>query len=50
MLIWVGIAASSGSGIALKNSDIIAKQMTPADISKLQDLARDCVRKRYKEC
>ena len=24
--------------------------MTPADISKAQDLARECVRKKYKEC
>ena len=38
------------SGIALRISDDIAKKMTPADISKVQDLARECVLKKYKEC
>jgi hypothetical protein len=30
--------------------DIIAKRITPADISAAQKLARECVRKKYKGC
>ena len=48
---WFNIAASSGeSKKASKNRDIIAKQLTPADISAAQKLARECVRKNYKAC
>ena len=47
---WWNIAASSGDKSAVKNRDIIAKQMTPADISAAQKLARECVRKKYKGC
>ena len=47
---WWNIAASSGNKVAVKNRDIIAKRMTPADISTAQKLARECVRKKYKGC
>jgi len=48
---WLNIAASSGeSKNASKNRDIVAKRMTPADISTAQKLARECVRKKYKGC
>jgi hypothetical protein len=35
---------------AVTNRDIVAKRMTPADISAAQTLARECVRKKYKGC
>ena len=47
---WFNIAASNGNTDALKNRDITAEEMTAADISKAQDLARACVRKNYKGC
>ena len=47
---WLNIAASSGNETASKNRDIIAKRMTPADISTAQQLARECVRRKYKDC
>ncbi len=47
---WANIAASNGVADAAKNRDIIAKRMTAADISKAQELARVCVRKKYKGC
>ena len=48
---WFDIAASSGKiRKASKNRDKIAKQMTPANITKAQDLARECVRKKFKGC
>ena len=48
---WFNIAASSGdSEKASKNRDIVAGVMTPSQIEKAQDLARECVRKNYKGC
>ena len=47
---WLNIAAASGSEQARSNKDILVKQMTPQDISKAQDLARECVKKNYKDC
>jgi len=47
---WFNIAASSGYKKASEGRDIIAKEMTPAQIEKAQDLARECVRKKYKGC
>ena len=47
---WLNIAASSGGKVVVKNRDILTKQMTPADISAAQKLARECVRKNFKGC
>ena len=47
---WWNIAASSGDKDAIGNRDIIAKRMTPSQLEKAQDLARECVRKNYKGC
>ena len=47
---WFSIAASQGHENAAKNRDIVAKRMTPADISAAQNLARECVKKNYKGC
>ena len=49
-LMWWSIAASSGYKEAVKYRDIVAKRMTPADISTAQQLARECVRRKYKDC
>ena len=47
---WFNIAASGGNANAAKHRDILAKRMTAADISKAQQLARECVAKNYKGC
>jgi len=47
---WFNISASTGDRGAEKERDIVAKRMTPADISKAQGLARECVMKNYKGC
>ena len=47
---WFNIAASMGDAWATKNRNIIAERMTASDISKAQELARECVRKNYKGC
>ena len=45
---WFSLAASLWDPDARKDQDIVAKKMSPVDISKAQDLARECVRKDYK--
>jgi len=47
---WFNIAASNGQKLAKSNKDILVERMTPQDISKAQDLARECVKKNYKDC
>ena len=47
---WGNIAATNGYKLGAKLRDSVAKKMTPADISKAQDLARECIRKKYKGC
>ena len=47
---WYNIAASNDAKDGLKYRDEIANKMTATDISKAQDLARECERKRYKGC
>jgi hypothetical protein len=47
---WFNIAVSSGDKDATENRNIVAKSMTPADISAAQNLTRECVRKKYKGC
>jgi len=47
---WYNIAASSGDADAINNRDIVAKNMTTAQIAEAQKLARECVAKNYKGC
>ena len=47
---WWDFAATSGDADAASYRDFLAKEMTSADISKAQGLARECVRKKYKGC
>ena len=47
---WFNIAASSGFEDGVKARDLFAKEMTPSQLEKAQDLARECVRKKYKGC
>ena len=48
--VWSNIAASSGHKNATANRDVIAKRMTASQLEKAQELARECVRKKYKGC
>ncbi len=48
--IWYNIAASNGHKDSSKFRDEIAAKMTAADISRAQELARECEKKQYKSC
>ena len=47
---WGNIAASSGNETGGKVRDHVAKDMTPSQLKKAQDLARECMKKNYKGC
>ena len=47
---WYNIGASNGSTSGSKWRDEITLKMSAADISKAQELARECVKKQYKAC
>jgi hypothetical protein len=47
---WGNLGASNGSEQGATVREVAAKNMTAADISTAQKLARECVRKKYKDC
>ena len=47
---WFDIAVSTGNKKARRSRDKVEKKMTPAQIEKARDLARQCVAKNYKDC
>jgi TPR repeat protein len=47
---WFHIASFTGFAEAVTNRDLVASRMTPADISRARELARECERKSYKGC
>ncbi len=47
---WGNIAATNGNKLGAKLRDDFERKITPADISKAQDLPFECVPKKYKGC
>jgi len=47
---WLNLASYNGSEKAGENKDKIAKQMTPADISKAQLMSSRCLESNYTDC
>ena len=47
---WFNIARAIGNEIGADNRAIIAKEITPEDISKAQTMARICMNSNYKQC
>jgi TPR repeat protein len=47
---WGNIASTNGNKLGAKVRDIALKKMNSADLSAAQNLARECVRKKYKGC
>ena len=47
---WWDIAASLGNNDAKRKRGIIEEQMTPADVLKAKQLAKECIAKVYKDC
>ena len=47
---WFNIAASNGNVNAKIMRDKMSAEITPSQIAEAQKLARECVRKKYKDC
>ena len=47
---WANIAASGGDKNAIELRNLIAEAVTPFQITEAQKLARECIRKAYKDC
>ena len=47
---WYNLASSIGDVKARNAKDYVAKQITPADISKAQDMSSRCLESNYTEC
>ena len=47
---WLNIAAIDGDADAIKNREIVAKLMTPAQIEKAQESATRCIKQNFKNC
>ena len=47
---WFNLAAVTGDSVSVKNRDIVAKRMTPQQISEAQKLARECQARSFKNC
>ena len=47
---WYNIGAANGNELGGTNRGIIANKMTPADISKAQAMARECMSSDYTKC
>ena len=47
---WYSISALNGDLLGSPSKDAISKKMTAAEIAKAQELARECVKRKYKGC
>ena len=47
---WFNLSGYNGNENAGKSKDIVAKEMTPADISKAQDMSSTCLENNYTDC
>ena len=47
---WFDIVASIGDENGAMNRDIVAKKMTREQLAEAQELARECLRRKYKGC
>ena len=47
---WYTFAAEQGVELAKENRDILAKSMTPSQITEAEELAKKCLAQNYKNC
>ena len=47
---WYHLGSYNGNQLGGENKDNLAKQMTPADISKAQDMSSRCLESNYTDC
>lgn len=47
---WWNLAAAEGIDGAVHNKSVISKRMTSSQIAEAQELSRECLKKKYKNC
>ena len=47
---WANLASSSGFEMALQLRQFLTEKMTPYQLKKARDLARECIKNKYKGC
>jgi hypothetical protein len=47
---WANLAAANGNELGGKLRDDLQEMITPSQIAEAQKLARECERKKYKNC
>ena len=47
---WYNLASYNGNKLGGENKDKLAKEMTPADLSKAQDMSSLCLESNYTDC
>ena len=47
---WYNLASLAGDADGAKSRDLIAERMTPQQIGKAQDMARECQERNFKGC
>jgi len=47
---WWNITASQGDKVAVRYRGIIEMKITPTQVEKAKQLARECVARDYKDC
>ena len=47
---WANLASSSGFEMAQQLRQLLTEKMTSYQINRAQELARECLKKNYKEC
>tara|TARA_Y100001934_G_C11918003_1_gene569869 strand:- start:355 stop:660 length:306 start_codon:yes stop_codon:yes gene_type:complete len=47
---WLDLSASNGEKLGDRGRDLIAKEMTPVQISKAKNMVKECKKKKYKNC
>ena len=47
---WYNLGSYNGNELGGENKDKLAKEMTPADLSKAQDMSSQCLESNYTDC
>ena len=47
---WFNLGAASGNATAVKNRDTLTKLMAPSEINQAQKVARECEKRKFKDC
>ena len=48
--VWWAVASAQGNEVARSNIDSLAKQLTPEQLARAQEIAARCLESGYKDC